>query len=144
MARNSKIFIIIIISCFINFCVSFDAHAKAICKAPVFYKWKHDASYKQENREILKKIPQKLKEEKVRESYWGVIVAEGDKKAIPHKSEFVITVASELMSTACIASDMNDFKKRVNNILIAYTYDNKPIYLRDLKMSNSICLLICM
>ena len=71
-----------------------------------------------------------------------ITVAEGDKKAIPHKSEFVITVASELMSTACIASDMNDFKKRVNNILIAYTYDNKPIYLRDLKMSNSICLLM--
>ena len=69
MARNSKIFIIIIISCFINFCVSFDAHAKAICKAPVFYKWKHDASYKQENREILKKIPQKLKEEKVNITY---------------------------------------------------------------------------
>ena len=86
MARNSKIFIIIIISCFINFCVSFDAHAKAICKAPVFYKWKHDASYKQENREILKKIPQKLKKEKVRESYWGVIVAEGDKKEDAEKN----------------------------------------------------------
>lgn len=71
-----------------------------------------------------------------------ITVAEGDKKAIPHKSEFVITVASELMSTACIASDMSDFKRRVNNILIAYTYDNKPVYLRDLKMSNSVCLLM--
>jgi len=70
------------------------------------------------------------------------VTSADSKHSITHKSEFVITVASELMSTACIAKDMTDFKERINNILIAYTYDDKPVYLRDLKMSNSICLLM--
>lgn len=70
------------------------------------------------------------------------VTSKDSKRCVTHQSEFVITVASELMSTACIASDMQDFKRRINNILIAYTYDNKPVYLRDLKMSNSICLLM--
>ena len=70
------------------------------------------------------------------------VTSADSKHSITHESEFVITVASELMSTACIASDMEDFKRRVNNILIAYTFDNKPVYLRDLKMSDSVCLLM--
>lgn len=64
------------------------------------------------------------------------------KHSISHESEFVITVASELMSTACIASDMRDFRERVDKIMIAYDYDGKPVYLGDLKMSNSVCLLM--
>ena len=70
------------------------------------------------------------------------VTSADSKHSITHESEFVITVASELMSTACIASDMTDFKRRVNNILIAYNYNNEPVYLRDLKMSDSICLLM--
>lgn len=59
-----------------------------------------------------------------------------------HKSEFVITVASELMSTACMAKDLADFRERVNKIMIAYNLDGEPVYLKDLKMSNSVCLLM--
>lgn len=70
------------------------------------------------------------------------VTSKDSKHFISHQSEFVITVASELMSTACMATDLKDFKDRVNKIMIAYTYDNKPVYLRDLKMSNSVCLLM--
>ena len=70
------------------------------------------------------------------------VTSKDSKHSITHQSEFVITVASELMSTACMAKDIKDFKDRVNKILIAYTYDNKPVYLRDLQMSDSICLLM--
>lgn len=70
------------------------------------------------------------------------VTSADSKHSVTHESEFVITVASELMSTACIASDMADFKRRVNNILIAYNYNDEPVYLRDLKMSNSVCLLM--
>jgi len=70
------------------------------------------------------------------------VTSKDSKHSITHQSEFVITVASELMSTACMANDLVDFKEKINKILIAYTYDNKPVYLRDLKMSDSVCLLM--
>jgi len=72
----------------------------------------------------------------------SVTVAQDDKKAIPHKMEYVITVAHELMSVWTVATSREDFQDRINRMLIAYTYDNKPVYLRDLKMSNSIMLLM--
>ena len=61
-----------------------------------------------------------------------------DKKAIPRKEEFVITVASEMMAVLCLAKDPDDFIDRVNNIMVAYDLDDKPVYLRDLKISNAI------
>ena len=57
---------------------------------------------------------------------------------IKRKENFVITVASELMAILCIAKDDNDFIERVNNILIAYSKDNKPIYLKELHIENAI------
>ena len=68
----------------------------------------------------------------------SVTVAQDDKKAIPHHSEFVITVASELMTIFCVAVDEDDFRRRVNKILVAYTYDNKPVYLGDFHVSDAI------
>lgn len=55
---------------------------------------------------------------------------------------FVITVASEIMAILCLASDIFDLKKRLGNILIAYTYDNKPIYAKDLKVEGSLTVLL--
>ena len=70
------------------------------------------------------------------------VESKDSKHSISHKSEFVITVASELMSTACISADIRDFRDHINKIMIAYGYDGHPIYLGDLKMSDSICLLM--
>ena len=61
-----------------------------------------------------------------------------DKKATPHHEEFVITVASELMAIFCLAKDEADFARRVNNIIVAYTFDGRPVRLEELQITNAI------
>ena len=68
----------------------------------------------------------------------SVTIMQDDKKGTPHHEEFVITVASELMAIFCLAKDEEDFKQRVKNIIVAFTYDSKPIRIEDLKISNAI------
>ena len=68
----------------------------------------------------------------------SVTIAQDDKKATPRHEEFVITVASELMAIFCLAKDEEDFKKRVNNIIIAYNLDGKPVRLEELHISGAI------
>ena len=55
-----------------------------------------------------------------------------------HEEHFVITVASELMAILCLSNDELDFKSKIEKILVAYTYDDKPVYLKDLKITNAI------
>jgi len=55
---------------------------------------------------------------------------------------FYITAASEVMAILCLASDMQDLKKRLGNILVAYTYEGKPIFARDLKAENAMAILL--
>lgn len=62
----------------------------------------------------------------------------GDKNGIQRKDHFEITVASELMAILCIAQDENDFIRRIENIIVAYNVDNKPVYLKDLHITNAI------
>lgn len=57
---------------------------------------------------------------------------------VKRKEEFVITVASEMMAILCLASSKEDFLDRVNKIVVAYTYDEKPIYVKDLRISHAI------
>ena len=62
-----------------------------------------------------------------------VIVGLGSKvNGIPREDGFQITVASEIMAILCLASDLADLKARLERILVAYTYDNKPVYAKDL------------
>ena len=72
----------------------------------------------------------------------SVTVMQDEKKGTPHHEEFVITVASELMAILCLSKDREDFKNRVNNIVVAYNFDNKPVLLKELKISNAILLLM--
>ena len=51
---------------------------------------------------------------------------------------FIITVASELMAVFCLATSKEDFKKRVSEIIVAYTYDELPIRIKDLRITNAI------
>lgn len=59
-------------------------------------------------------------------------------KTPAHSEEFVITVASELMAILCLCKDAEDFTNRVNKILVAYTYDNQPVYLSQLQISKAV------
>lgn len=68
----------------------------------------------------------------------SISIMHDEKKGTPRHDSFVITVASEMMAILCLAKDAEDFRNRVNNIIVAYTFDNKPVYLRELRISNAI------
>ena len=68
----------------------------------------------------------------------SVTVAQDDKKATPHHNEFVITVASELMTILTISQSEEEFIDRVNKIIVAYTYDNKPVYFGQFNCGKAI------
>ena len=61
-----------------------------------------------------------------------------NKNGIKREDHFQITVASELMAIMCLAKDETDFINRVRKIIVAYTFDDKPVYLEDLKISVAI------
>jgi formate--tetrahydrofolate ligase len=57
----------------------------------------------------------------------------GVANGFPREDGFDITVASEVMAIFCLASDLDDLKKRLSNIIVAYTRDRKPVRAGDLK-----------
>ncbi len=61
---------------------------------------------------------------------------------IPREDHFQITVASEIMAILCLATDLDNLKERLGNILIAYTYDGKPVYARDLNAVGAMTALL--
>ncbi len=66
----------------------------------------------------------------------------GKINGVPREDGFQITVASEVMAIFCLAADLDDLKERLGSILIAYTYDNKPVYARDLKVHGAMAALL--
>jgi formate--tetrahydrofolate ligase len=71
-----------------------------------------------------------------------ITISQGNKNGEPRKDGFVITVASELMAIMCLARDEEDFKERVKKIIVAYTYEDKPVTVKDLKITNAVYLLM--
>lgn len=61
-----------------------------------------------------------------------------DKNGIVREDHFQITVASEMMAIMCLAKNEGDFIERVKNVIVAYTFDDKPVYLKDLNISKAI------
>ena len=55
---------------------------------------------------------------------------------------FNITVASEIMAILCLSKTIAELKERISNILLAYTYDKKPIYVRDINAQEAATLLL--
>ncbi len=66
----------------------------------------------------------------------------GKLNGIPREDHFVITVASEVMAILCLANDIFDLKQRLGNILVAYTYDGKPVYCKDIKANGAMTVLL--
>lgn len=58
------------------------------------------------------------------------------------KDGFVITAASEIMAILALAVDLNDLKKRINNILIGYNEEHEPIFVKDLGGADALVLLL--
>ena len=73
----------------------------------------------------------------------NVVVGLGGKAdGIPREDGFQITVASEVMAILCLASDLEDLKRRLGNILVAYRYDGSPVYARDLQANGAMTVLL--
>ena len=66
----------------------------------------------------------------------------GKVNGVPREDHFQITVASEIMAILCLASDLNDLKERLGNILVAYKYNGEPVYARDLKAVGAMTALL--
>lgn len=71
-----------------------------------------------------------------------VIGLGGPNDGVPHEEEFAITPASEIMAILCLSKDFQDLKNRLSKIIVAYTYDNKPIYAKDLKAVGAMAVLL--
>ncbi len=73
----------------------------------------------------------------------SVVVGLGGKgNGVPREDGFMITVASEVMAILCLARDMDDLKARLGRMLVAYTYDGKPVYARDLQAVGAMAALL--
>jgi formate--tetrahydrofolate ligase len=71
-----------------------------------------------------------------------VIGLGGATEGVPRQSGFNITAASEVMATLCMAKDLMDLKERLGNIFIGYTYEDKPVFARDLKANGAMAALL--
>ena len=73
----------------------------------------------------------------------NIVVGMGGKvDGVPREDHFMITVASEVMAILCLAEDIADLKRRLGDILIAYTRSGKPVYCRDVKADGSMAALL--
>ena len=60
----------------------------------------------------------------------------------PREDHFDITVASEVMAVLCLANSMEDFKERIGRMVVAYTYDKKPVTVNDIKATGAAALIM--
>lgn len=66
----------------------------------------------------------------------------GKANGVPREDGFEITVASEVMAIMCLAKDIDDLKEKLANIIVGYTYDNRPVTVRDLKAQGAAAALL--
>ena len=66
----------------------------------------------------------------------------GEKNMVPRQDHFDITVASEIMAIFCLATSIEDLKRRLGNIIVGYNKENKPITCHDLKAEGSLTVLL--
>ena len=73
----------------------------------------------------------------------NIVVGLGRKMdGMVREDHFVITVASEIMAVLCLADDMHDLKRRLGKIIVAYTYDGKPVTADDIKATGAMAALL--
>ena len=65
-----------------------------------------------------------------------------EKKIVPRMDGFDITVASEIMAILCLSKDLKDLKEKLGNIIIGYTEEGKPVYVKDLKAEGAMTVLL--
>jgi formate--tetrahydrofolate ligase len=66
----------------------------------------------------------------------------GKANGVPRQDSFCISVATEVMAAFCLAENLADLKQRMGKILVAYTYDGRPVYAHDLKAEGAMAALL--
>lgn len=66
----------------------------------------------------------------------------GSSNGVPREDHFDITVASEVMAVLCLATSLEDFKKRIGRMVIAYTFDKKPVTVNDIEATGAVTLIM--
>ena len=66
----------------------------------------------------------------------------GKANGVPREDGFDITVASEIMAILCLSNSIEDLKERLANIIVGYTYDDKPVRCGQLKAQGAMCALL--
>ena len=72
----------------------------------------------------------------------SVITGLGEGNGVPAESGFDITAASEIMAILCLASDMDDLRRRIDKIIVGYRMDNTPFTVKDLAVGGAITVLL--
>ena len=73
----------------------------------------------------------------------NIVVGLGGKaNGITHEAGFDITPASEIMAILCLSKDLKDLRRRIENILLGFTYDDKPFTVKDLGVAGAITVLL--
>ena len=73
----------------------------------------------------------------------NIVIGLGGKvNGVPREDHFIITVASEVMAILCLAADLDDLKRRLGNILVAYNYAGEPVYAKDLQAHGAMTALL--
>lgn len=71
-----------------------------------------------------------------------VIHMNGKKSGVTRNDGFTITAASEIMAILCLSTNLSDLKENIGNIMFAYTYDEKPIYVNELNAQGAVSVLL--
>lgn len=73
----------------------------------------------------------------------NIVIGLGSKMdGMVREDHFIITVASEIMAVLCLAEDMRDLKERLSKIVVAYTFDGKPVTAEDLEAAGAMAALL--
>lgn len=73
----------------------------------------------------------------------SIVVGLGGKpNGMPREDGFDISVASEIMAIFCLAEDLEDLKKRVSEVIVAYKFDGSPVFAKDLNAQGAVALLM--
>ena len=73
----------------------------------------------------------------------NIIIGLGGKiNSVPREDHFIITVASEVMAILCLSDNIDDLKSRLGNIIVAYNYNELPVFAKDLKVQGAMAVLL--
>jgi formate--tetrahydrofolate ligase len=72
----------------------------------------------------------------------NITIGKGKGNGIEREDGFNITVASEVMAILCLSNSLQDFKEKIGKVVVAYTYDDKPVYVKDLEIVGALAVVM--